>query len=107
MQSGKLRKRVTIQERTETKNNFAEAVEGFAAVGSAWASITPMTGKEPYSADKPSPDVTHEIRLRYNPGLLITPAHRLLCGARIFDVKSVRNVDERNREIAIAAKESV
>ena len=50
-------------------------------------------------------DVTHRVRFRYVAG--VTAKMRVLYGARIFNVLSVINPEERNREIVLMCKELV
>jgi SPP1 family predicted phage head-tail adaptor len=46
---------------------------------------------------------THVITMRYHPGVDIYT--RITYGARVFQVTSVRNPDEANRELVIVAQE--
>jgi len=69
------------------------------------ASIEPISGREYFSAQTTQADVTHRINLRYVAG--VKPKMRVKYGSRIFDILSVSNVDERNRELQLMCRESI
>ncbi len=58
-----------------------------------------------FAAQSTQADVTHRITLRYMSG--ITPKMRVNYNSRIFDILSVINVGERNRELQLMCRESI
>jgi head-tail adaptor len=53
-------------------------------------------------------DVTHEVRIRYRDDL--TPSHRFVFDNdtnRVLNIVSIRNVEERGRELIVMCKEDV
>lgn len=54
-------------------------------------------------ADRPNALTSHEVTLRYLPG--ITTAHRVKFGSRILPIAGFRNVDERNRVLELDCTE--
>ena len=49
--------------------------------------------------------MSHKIRMRYQAG--ITHKMRVAWGTRLFEIESVLNVGERNREIVLMCSETV
>lgn len=69
----------------------------------AWASVVPLSGKELERAREVIANATHEVRVRYRVG--ITTQKRIFHDERILNIESVRNVDERNRELVLICVE--
>lgn len=86
----------TIQ--TPTPANDLLGVPGsWADVRRVWAEITPLSGREYLQAQQMTATSSHRIRTEYVAD--VNPRMRLIHGARVFNVQSVVNVEERNREL--------
>ena len=105
MRAGSLRHRITIEERDNTANAAGQRLGTWTTFATRWASIEPAGGSEAISNDQIKATTTHRIRCRHVAGL--TNQHRVVFGARTFDVRSVRNLDERRKEIEIDAVENL
>jgi SPP1 family predicted phage head-tail adaptor len=102
---GKLRHRITIEQVDETQDAGGEMLGNWSVYAIVQASIQPISGREYFAAQSTQADVTHRINLRHLTG--VTPKMRVKYGSRIFDILSVINVDERNRELQLMCRESV
>jgi SPP1 family predicted phage head-tail adaptor len=102
---GKLRHRITIEQVTETQDIDGSVIETWTTFATAQASIEPVSGREYFAAQSTQAEVTHRIRLRYLSG--VTPKMRVNYNSRIFDILSVININERNRELQLMCRESV
>jgi SPP1 family predicted phage head-tail adaptor len=102
---GKLRHRIAIEQVTETQDTDGSVIETCSIFAAMQASIEPISGREYIAAQSTQADVTHRINLRYMPG--ITPKMRVNYNSRIFDILSVINVGERNRELQLMCRESI
>jgi SPP1 family predicted phage head-tail adaptor len=102
---GKLRHRITIEQVTETQDADGSIVEIWSPFAVVQASIEPASGREYLAAQSIQADVTHRIILRFLTG--IVPKMRVNYGSRIFDILSVINVGERNRELQLMCRESI
>jgi SPP1 family predicted phage head-tail adaptor len=102
---GKLRHRITIEQVAEAQNPDGSILETWSTYANAQASIDPVSGREYFAAQTTQADVTHRISLRYLAG--ITPKMRVKYGSRIFDILSVININERNRELQLMCRESI
>ena len=79
-------------------------LETWSTYATVQASIEPISGREYFAAQSTQADVTHRIRIRYFSG--IVPKMRVSYNSRIFDILSVINVGERNRELQLMCRES-
>lgn len=84
-----------------------ERVRSESPDGSWWAEVKPVGGSEGESSRQVQGVVSHEIRMRWHPHLNISPAWSAEFKARRLEFVSVVNVDERNKEVLIAAREMV
>ena len=103
MRSGTLRHRITIQESTEVSDGMGGFMTVFSDTLEAWAAIWPLTAKESLDAMKLELQVTHKIRIRYRSG--ITAKNRIKFGTRYFNIISLINYEERNKQLDMLALE--
>lgn len=108
MKAGTLRHRITIQERTETRDaigGFSETWATLSGNASVPAAIWPIKSAEALDAQKLENQVTHRIRIRYRSG--ITTKHRIVFGSRTFQIVSLMNPDERNIMLDMLTTEDI
>jgi SPP1 family predicted phage head-tail adaptor len=103
--SGRLNHKIVIQERTETKNSVGEDITTWDTYKWTWAQVTPLTGKEYFSKNEFQSTITNKIYMRYLTG--VTPDMRIVWDSRTFDIISVINTDERNRELILMVEEQL
>ncbi|MGN0149325.1 MAG: phage head closure protein, partial [Clostridia bacterium] len=68
-----------------------------------WASVAPTTGREYEEAQKLRGETTYKLITRYFPN--ITSDMKIMFGLQVLDIISVLNINERNTELQIIAKE--
>ena len=107
MRAGKLRHRVTLQSPSAVQNSYGEEVITWADERTVYASIEPIDGREYLEARAHTQDISHRIRLRYQPDKSLHPSWRIKEGSRIFLIESVINRMERDREWVVMARENV
>jgi len=105
IRAGELRHRVTIQQKSVTRNTLGEEVVTWQDVATVWADVQPLSGKEYFDAQQVNAEVTVRIRIRYRTG--VKPEMRVVFGSRVFDIQAVINVDGRNQELQLMCKEAV
>lgn len=105
MNIGKLRHRVTIQERTVEKDDVGQAIETWDTFDTVWASVEPLRGREYFAAAQANAQVTHKVTIRYLDGVL--PTMRVLFGSRVLTIDAILNTEERNREMVLMCEEEV
>lgn len=92
---GSLRHRILLEQPVRAATEGGAASIDWSSVAEVSAKILPQRGQEIFDSDQFSGRVTHRITLRYRAG--VTPEMRFRLGARILEILSVRNVDERGR----------
>ena len=84
MQSGKLRKRFTVQTYSGTLNDYGEMEASWTTFSTIWGSLNATKGDEIELADKVIADTTYDIKIRFLSGLL--PKMRFKLGTRYFNI---------------------
>lgn len=114
MRAGRLRHRVDLyRPASQAANVYGETraeptrVASDAVGGKWWADITPLGGSEFEDGKQVRTAISHQIRMRWHQLLNIGPGWRIVYNARNFEVSSVVTVEERNREVLIAAREMI
>jgi SPP1 family predicted phage head-tail adaptor len=74
-------------------------------VAQVWGEINPLAGRELELAQAINAEVTHQVTLRYRPG--VTVAHRLVYQGRIFNITNVLDVETRHRTLELACSEGL
>lgn len=113
--AGELRHRITIQREDKEDDGIGgqQPKTSYPSDGSGWtnvycsvaASIEPISGGEAIVARQMQDTVTHKIVMRYRDG--ITAAMRVLFKGRVFNIREVRNFDERNWKLELRCEENV
>lgn len=105
MRGGALRHRIIIQDKTVTQNEYGEEEATWKTFLQAWASITPIMGREFLEARAQGQELSHKVELRARKG--VTPEMRVKFGDRIFDIEAVMDVEEKGAEMVLMCKELV
>lgn len=106
MRAGRIRHKVTFQRATVTQNTLGEPVRTWSTLATVWASLEPTGGKEKYAAMQVQGEVISLIICRYQSALSdLAINDRITHGSKVYDIKSVINVDERNIQLEIFAKQ--
>jgi SPP1 family predicted phage head-tail adaptor len=103
MKAGKLRHKITIQKTTQTADSIGGIIDSWSTFATVWAHIEPLKGKETLQGEQISTDLFLRITIRYLSGL--TAKMRISWNSRTFDIKSISNLDERNREMELLCVE--
>lgn len=103
MRAGALRHPITIQAATDSIGARGGVAATYSTFAATWAEILPVGGSEQFRSQQTFPEGTHTLRIRYRSG--VTPKMRILFGTRAFDILSVRNLEERDREMELICLE--
>ncbi|OJX04580.1 MAG: head-tail adaptor protein [Burkholderiales bacterium 70-64] len=88
MSAGRLRHRVTIQRRIETRDPITGATSyGWADVATLWGAVEPLSAREFIAAQAAHSQVSARITIRFRDD--ITAAMRVLHGATAYDIEGV------------------
>lgn len=108
MRVGSYRHKVLLQNATTTKNaSTGQQTKTWRTAATQMASIAPVQGRAYFQAQGDRAEITHEIRTRYNPDVTITIRDRVVFGSRTFEIRSVINERERDREWVLMCVETV
>lgn len=101
-----LRQRITIEQYTVTdRNEIGGEVKDWAPVATVWASVEPIRGREFFAAQQVNAEVTHKVTTRFHAG--ITPKMRVKYGARVLEIQSVIDPQERHLFLELMCVERV
>ena len=98
-----LRQRLTLEALERTSDEGGGFSEDCVAVATVFASLRPSGGGERVEAGRLAGTVTHEVVLRYRPG--VVPAMRFREGTRVFHILAVIDVEERRRWLKCLCEE--
>lgn len=90
MRAGGLRQRITLQEKSVTRDSFNAEVIIWVPIGTTpnvWARVEPVSGREFVEQDAQSAQVTFKVAIRWRDDLL--PSMRVVCGAQKFHIEAV------------------
>ena len=100
---GAMRHRITIETPTRVSDGMGGATITWATHATAWSKVEPMSANQVFWARHLEHRVTHKITLRYVAG--ITSDMRVSFESRIFHIKGIRDLEERNRFIELTCEE--
>lgn len=103
MRIGRLTHRVTLQSSSGSADSFGQPSPVWSSVGTYWAQVSPLSGREAERARQVRADTTHTVTMR--DVYAITPEMRLLYGSRVLNVVEVRNIDEADKELRLTCSE--
>ncbi|WP_295846182.1 head-tail adaptor protein [Tardiphaga sp.] len=98
---GRLKTRLTLQAPVEAADGQGGVTRDYVAQQVVWAAVMPRAGRRDVEADADGARV--RLRIIMRAGIVLTPRHRLLDGARIYRIVSWREIDDR-RFIEIEAE---
>jgi SPP1 family predicted phage head-tail adaptor len=104
MKAGALKHRLEVLQRADALDSYGQPL-GRVVIAETWASIRPASEKSISIAQSRQEQITHDIRVRYNPAREITSAHLLRHNGRVFKIIGSLNRDEANKEMMITALE--
>jgi len=105
--ASKMRQRITFQSESTSSDSGGGSTLSWVSGDSVWAYIRPLSSRsisaERVFAGQIEDRVIHLVTTRYLSG--ITPKMRILYGSRVFNIKSVVNVNEASELLQITAEE--
>ena len=108
--AGMLTRRIKIQCPSTIKDSVGAPCRSWLDVATVWADIQPLSGKEAVIANRISAELSHQIIVRYQ-SLFDNPQQvaqmRVLYKARIFNIHSALNEDEKRTQIILLASEGL
>ena len=100
---GRMRYSMELQSPTATRDAGGGVTESYTTLNKIFADIKPITTAERYRQGKVQDTVTHEITIRHRSD--IDTNYRLVYKQRNFNIKGIRNIDERDRFMVLVCTE--
>jgi SPP1 family predicted phage head-tail adaptor len=105
MNAAQLNRRITIQQRSQTRDVYGQPTADWSDLFTTWGGIRAATGKEVYAASGFTSQVSHVITLRYRPRTPILNSYRVLYEGRIFRIQAVSDPDEGREQLNLLCLE--
>jgi SPP1 family predicted phage head-tail adaptor len=107
IEPGELLHFITIQRASLVGDSFGKSINPVAweDLYSTWAAIYTAGGREVAQASHIVSSVTHVIKVRFNPTVIMRANYRVVYKARYFTVQYVENVKEQDAVLLLACSE--
>jgi len=112
MNIGKLDKRITLQSRSATLDDYGQELNSWSDIATVWANVKPIGGREKLRAMAVESLLTHTVTVRYNVLFLppaVADARRIRyvtpAGVRIFNINAAQDLDEARKHIVFDCTE--
>lgn len=108
MRIGRLNQRITIQRPSSTLDAYGQPTDSWVTVATVWAHIRALRSKESMQTLVINSESLYKITTRYSAALLppqTVDAWRIVYGSRIFNIVSVSNPDEDNKQLVFDCTE--
>lgn len=100
---GALSRLLALEAPNRSAQSGGGAIITWSVVSNVWARITPTSGGEKVVGDGVRERITHEIVIRYRPGVNATM--RLTGDGRVFEIKAAFDVGETKRWLRCLCEE--
>jgi SPP1 family predicted phage head-tail adaptor len=105
MRAGKLRHSIIVEQRATTKDSVGQQTLTWSTFATVYAAVEPLSGRELIAAQAIQNETTHRVTLRYLAALV--SGMRINFGGRYLNILSVRNIEERDREMICECSEGL
>jgi SPP1 family predicted phage head-tail adaptor len=106
MRAGRLSSKIEFQRSTESANTFGEMIQTWNTLFTCWAAVEPLKGMERFSAMQVQSDVDVRVTARWCKELsTLNTKDQVKYGNKLYDIKAVLNIGERDTELHVMCKE--
>ena len=93
MKAGLLTKRITIQEFSESQNDYGEPVKSWSTFATKWAKVTDVSGKEEFRNFQTTASTLTQFRIRHKTG--ITTKMRISYNSEFYNILSIAEIGRK------------
>jgi SPP1 family predicted phage head-tail adaptor len=93
MNAGKLDRKIRIESRVETQNDYGEAVISYVLLANVWAEVIPLSGREFFTAAQFVPEARLKIKIRYRSD--IDERCRIIFESVPYDILHIAEIGRR------------
>lgn len=101
--AGRLNKRVTVEERTPTKDEHGHEPESWSALYHRWAEIRGVSVSEQVAHGQSQSVASHTIRMRAM-GIQVNGKHRIAYQGRVYEIVGAIDVDSSRDELMVPVR---
>lgn len=105
MRAGARRTKATIEQNTPTRSGSGEAISAWSTYKTIWCELVQVQGGEVFRSRQAHAEADYVAVYDYQDAPAPTTAMRLNVGGRLFDIKAIDNVAQRNREARLHLRE--
>lgn len=98
-QAGQMDRRITIQNFSETTDNFGQEVKSFSTLASVWANVVEKVGREGEDGDMISATKKVEFIIRYRTD--VDEEMRISYNSNIYKIQAIQSADARKAFLKI------
>jgi len=102
---GRLKHQVSLQKPTRSTDTGGGQAITWSTVAQIYVDISPVSGGETFNQGQLKETLKTEITTRYREA--IDTSYRILFGTRAFNIKHIKNVDQRNKFYILTCEEGV
>lgn len=103
MCASRLRQQVELQSVSTTRDRIGGLVEVWSTAATVRAEVRQASGREVWYRGQLAAQASWTITIRHRTG--VTTKQRVVYGGRTFEVRSVRDIDERRHWLELACEE--
>ena len=105
MRAGRLRHRLTLHSKTETRDSYGASLVSWTKQGTVWGAIEPLSGREFFAQQQTQSEASVRIVMRYYSG--IDETWRISSGGKYYDIETIINDGERDRMLTLMCRQGV
>lgn len=107
MEAGRLRHRITIEERSGSTDSMGQVTYTWSTLATVWAQVRMAGAGERFvsGADTELAQVSHRINIRYRDD--VTTLNRVIHDGRTLDIHSAIDPEGRQREMLLLCREVI
>lgn len=105
MRAGRLRHRLVLQSRQDTRDAYGASIPGWLTETTVWGSIEPLSGREWLAQQQIQSEVAVRIVIRYNGS--IDTSWRVKNDGLYYDIENVINENNRDRMLTLMCRQGV
>jgi SPP1 family predicted phage head-tail adaptor len=105
IRAGRLRHRLTLQRKTETRTSTGDVTIAWVTDSTVWGAIEPLSGKEYIAASQTQNEAEVKILIRYH--ATIADTWRVVNDGKAYSIHAILNADERNNAMTLMCSQGV
>lgn len=105
MRAGRLRHRLELQNKSETRDAYGAAIVTWTTQDTVWGAIEPLSGREYFSQRQVQAEAQVRIVIRYQAS--VDETWRVKHGGLYYDIVDVLNTNTRDRELILMCRQGV